>query len=342
MAAEMTAEIIRVIQYGLGPIGRAVAAAVHRQDGMELVGAVEIDPTVIGKKLGEVIEGCDSPVRICGSLSEVLRERPDAAIHCTSSRLSDVAGQFTELLQAGLHVVSTCEELAYPWYRFPDLAERLHSAAGNAGKALTGAGVNPGFAMDLLPLCLNHSVLDTGRIRVERVLDAGKRRGPLQLKVGAGRTRGEFESMVREQRVGHAGFIESVAMLAAGLGWRLDEIQQRIDPVIAEDDLVTGFVTIPAGRVAGINQTARGYRNREAIITFNLQMYIGAPESYDLIRIDGTPPLEILVRGGIPGDSGTVASTLNTLRKVINSGLSGLVTVKDLPASLSRELPMNW
>jgi hypothetical protein len=63
-------------------------------------------------------------------------------------------------------------------------------------------------------------------------------------------------------------------------------------------------------------------------------MYLGASEPYDLININGNPPLEVVVKGGIPGDSGTIASTINTLLKVINSGLTGLITIKELPVSL--------
>ncbi|MBS4021379.1 MAG: hypothetical protein KGZ79_03000 [Dethiobacter sp.] len=243
---------VKVIQYGLGPIGCGIVKAVSMHSQMELVGVVDIDPDKVGKELNKIISlNCNANLKVCSSLAEALDGKSaDAAIHCTSSKLGNVVDQLKEMLNAGLHVISTCEELAYPWYRFPKLSEDIDNSAKKAEKALVGTGVNPGFAMDMLPLVYNHAVLDVKEIRIERVLDAGRRRGSLQKKVGAGMEISEFMAFVADEKIGHAGFIESIALLAAGLGWELDEIKQQILPVIAEENIRTEFLEVKAGQVA--------------------------------------------------------------------------------------------
>lgn len=325
---------LKVIQYGLGPIGCGTAKAVMEHPGMDLVGAVDIDPQKLGLDVGSVLGQPNTGVIVRPTLEQVLTEtKADVALHCTGSKLPAVSGQILELLNARLHVISTCEELSWPWQRYPELAESIDQAARRVGKVVTGTGVNPGFAMDLLPLVLSNATLGVRSVKVHRVLDAGKRRGPLQQKVGAGMTEENFMELAREAKNGHAGFIESVAMLGAGLGWKLDEISQEILPMLAEKEYSTDFVHIEPGQVTGIDQYARGYiRGREAI-TLHLQMYVGAPESFDKINLEGYPSLELLIPGGIPGDKGTVCSTITTVLRAVRSGKTGFVAVKDLPAS---------
>lgn len=324
----------KVVQYGLGPIGCGTAKAVLEHPELELVGAVDIDPEKAGLDLGGVLGLPDTGIKIKTSLAQVMAEtKADIAVHCTGSVLPRVSGQILELLEAGLHVISTCEELSWPWYRYPELAAEIDRAAKKAGKVVTGTGVNPGFVMDLLPLVLANASLGITAVKVHRVLDAGKRRGPLQKKVGAGMDKEDFLALAREAKNGHAGFIESVAMLGAGLGWKLDDIQQEILPMLADQEYKTDVVHIKAGQVTGIDQYARGYSQGKEVISLHLQMYVGAPESFDKIWIEGSPDLELHIVGGTPGDRGTVCSTLTTLFRAVRSGKAGLVAVKDLPGA---------
>lgn len=325
---------LRVVQYGMGPIGCGTAKAVLEHPGMELVGAVDINPEKIGQDVGSVFGLPNRGIIIRPTLEQAMEGiEADVALHCTGSNLPSVSGQILELLNAKLHVISTCEELSWPWHRYPELAEKIDQAARRTGKIVTGTGVNPGFAMDLLPAILNNASLDVTTVRVHRVLDAGKRRGPLQQKVGAGMKKDSFMELAREAKNGHAGFIESVAMLGAGLGWKLDEITQEILPMLADKELKTDVVHIKPGQVTGIDQYARGYIRGREVITLHLQMYVGAPESFDKVWLEGNPSLELHIPGGIPGDSGTVCSTITTVLRAVRSGQTGLVAVKDLPAS---------
>src|SRR5205823_12633279 len=183
--------------------------------------------------------------------------RPDVVAHCTGSFLSDVMPQLRGIVAARAAVVSTCEELSYPWTRQPDLAREIDDLARAMGVAVLGTGINPGFVMDLLPLVLS-AVTDRVRaVRVTRVVDAAERRGPLQRKIGAGITPDEFERRAAGGRMGHVGLAESLSMVAAGLGWDLEACEDTLEPVLASVAVETPHTRVGPGQVAGIHPIAR-------------------------------------------------------------------------------------
>ncbi|MCI0538952.1 MAG: hypothetical protein L0Z50_27410, partial [Verrucomicrobiales bacterium] len=181
---------IRVVQYGVGPIGAAILKLMREKQSLEIVGAIDIDPAKAGRDVGEVIGADDAPwgVTVRGDAVEMLAEEPDVVMHTTSSYLERVADQLIACVEAGASVVSTCEELAYPFRKHPALAKKLDEAAREAGVALAGVGVNPGFVMDKLLLTLSAVSQRVDSARAVRIVDASKRRLPLQKKIGAGMT----------------------------------------------------------------------------------------------------------------------------------------------------------
>ena len=161
---------IRVIQYGIGPIGASIIRLMRQKTSLEIVGAIDTDPKKVGRDLGEVVGAPDAPwgVLVSADSGSVLATRADVVVHSTSSYLASVMDQLLSCLAAGLCVVSTCEELAYPFRKYPDLSKTLDAAAREQGVALVGTGVNPGFVMDKLPLTLS-----AVSQRVDRVRAAG-------------------------------------------------------------------------------------------------------------------------------------------------------------------------
>src|ERR1700724_219835 len=158
------------------------------------IGAIDPDPVKVGHDLGQVVGATDAPwgVKISDDASQVLGQAADVVIHSTSSALPKVMDQLLACLEAESCVVSTCEELSYPYRTYPDLAARLDTAAKEWGVALVGTGVNPGFVMDKLGLTLSAASQRVEEARVVRVVDASNRRLPLQKKIGAGMTPEEF------------------------------------------------------------------------------------------------------------------------------------------------------
>jgi hypothetical protein len=295
---------------------------------------VDIAPNLQGKDLGEVLEvGRNLGVNVMADAASALRQaRPHVVLHATGSYLPAVKDQLLGIIEAGAHVVSTCEELSYPFYRYPDLSRELDRAAQEHGVALLGTGVNPGFVMDKLVATLLTACTKVDRLEVGRVVDASGRRGPLQRKVGAGMSVAEFQALAEANKIGHVGLPESAHMLADVLrlppGRRLVE---ELKPKVAEREVKTQFVHVLPGQVAGVDQTAVMLMNGREIIRLHLEMYVGAPQPVDRVLIEGTPRLEMAITTGVHGDVATAAVAVNCVP--LMSGLKpGLRTMLDVPA----------
>jgi 4-hydroxy-tetrahydrodipicolinate reductase len=322
---------IRAIQYGVGPIGASLVRLMRGKQAIEVIGAIDTDPAKAGRDLGEVIGASDAPwgIEITAD-NDILSEAADVVVHSTLSHLPAVMDQLSACLAAESCVVSTCEELAYPYRKYPDLAKRLDEEAKSWGVALVGTGVNPGFVMDKLVLTLAAAAQRVDLVRVTRIVDASKRRLPLQKKVGAGLTAEEFKQQVATGTIKHHGLPESIAMVADGLGFAIEEITETVDPVIAQEALRTEFLDVPAGRAAGVHQVARGRSEGKERIYMELQMYVGAPESSDRIELQGEPNLVLTIPGGTHGDLATAALVVNAIPTIL-AAPAGLKTSRDLP-----------
>lgn len=330
MAAAMS-ERTRVIQYGLGAIGRATARLVLERAGLELVGAVDCDPKVAARDLGEVLElGRELGVIVSDQPQELFDEvEADAVIHCTGSSFAGVCDQLAEIVRAELNCVTSCEEALFPYYQHRELAEELNELCVSHSVSVLGTGVNPGFVMDTLAVVSTVVCQRVDAVRVRRVVDVATRREALQRKVGAGLSKGEFESRVNEGTLGHVGLAESLVFIADALNWTLDAVDEMIEPVLAEGMLKSEFVTVPRGAAAGVHQIARGTREGREILTLDLQMSVGAPNPRDEIEIVGVPPLRLVIEGGVAGDLATPSILVNMLPQVI-SAVPGLHTMRTL------------
>jgi hypothetical protein len=325
------ADNIRVIQYGLGPIGSAVARQVVAREGLELVGGIDIDPAKIGRDAGQII-GLDRSLGfpVSAKLEQVLeRVEADVALHTTSSYFDLFKPQIIDILEAGLNVVSTAEELSFPWLAHPDQAAEIDALAKRAGKTVLGTGVNPGFVMDSLPLCLTAICNQVDRINVTRVINASLRRGPFQAKIGSGLTVAEFEGRMAAGRMGHVGLPESMQMVFDTLGKKLARYEDRVEPVVAERLIKTNYIEVQPGQVRGLKQVARGYTEEGEFMSLTFLAALDAGDDGDTILITGQPNLEVKLKG-TNGDIATVAITVNAIRRVIEAP-PGLVTMRDLP-----------
>jgi 4-hydroxy-tetrahydrodipicolinate reductase len=321
-------EQLTAVQYGVGPIGGRIVRAAEGH-GFEFLGAIDIDPNKVGRDLGQVAEvGRELGVTVTDDARSVFAEEPDVVFHSTVSSLEAARPQLGEIIEAGVDVVSTTEELAYPWREQPDIANELDVLARDHGVSCLGAGINPGFVMDALPVFLTTPLDSVEAVHVERVQDAAERRGPLQEKVGAGLASDRFESEVAEG-AGHVGSPESVSMIADALGWELTAITESIEPVIADRSMETDHVSVEPGEVAGIRQVARGESTDRERITLDLQMYVGADEPHDRVSFDGRPDIDVTVEGGYHGDIATTAVIRNIAPRVIE-GAPGLLTMLDV------------
>ena len=323
---------IRVMFMGLGPIGCAVVKQVAARKGFKIVGAIDVDPAKVGKDLGDVAGvGRKLRVKVSADARAALKSaKPDVVAHCTVSSIKAAVPQLQAILNARVPVVSSTEELSYPWRANRAAAKKIDAMAKKAKVAVLGTGINPGFAMDALPIVLTGICQDVQKVQVDRVQDARIRRLPFQKKIGATLTPDQFAELVKTKAVRHVGLTESVSMLADALGFKVDRITDEIQPKIATETVKSEFLTVEPGQVCGIVQDGVGYRGKEPVITLHMEAYLGAPETYDEVRIEGSPNLRVRAIGGYHGDVATASIVVNSLPKVIGAA-PGLHTMRTLP-----------
>ncbi len=323
---------LRVVMYGLGEIGLPIARLIAQHPRLQLVGGIERDPVKVGQDLGTLL-GYEQPlgVHVGADPVTVLRQaRPDVAVIATASFLRDVFPQIRDCLAVRAHVVSTCEELVYASATHPDIARSLDEEARAAGVAVLGVGVNPGFVMDLLPVMLTAPSVDIRHVHVERVVNASTRRASLQQRIGVGLDPIAFRSWLHQRTTPHIGLVQSLRMIADALNWTLDTIDEHTEPIIAEGWHRTQFATVAPGQVVGIHQTARGFKERHEMIVLDWRTALGMTDTHDAIMIDGTPPIDLVIKNGIHGDQAAAALVLHTV-PLMASTQPGLRTVLDLP-----------
>lgn len=321
---------VPVIHFGLGPIGRLIGQHVAEEGWLESVGAVDIDPEIVGRTLPETCDASLPPVSVVSSLEEVKTPAGAVVLQATVSQLAEAKPQLIEAIARGYHVVSTCEELVWPWSDHPELAHEIDEAARAAGVTVLGVGVNPGFVMDALPVLISRANTEIEAVHVARFVDVTERRIPLQKKMGLGMEPATVQKLLDEKEIGHVGLKASVQMLAAGLDWRLSVIDIDSHPIVAEEPTETGLGLIPEGRCIGISQQATGYDQLIPRITLKLDMQAHLPGgSRDEIFVDGKQGLRVRI-DGLHGDHATAALVVNQAIRV-RAMPAGLQTMLSAP-----------
>lgn len=311
---------IEVIIVGAGPIGVGTAAVVARRPGLVLKAVVDTDAQKVGTEVAGVTVRRDLPPP---------SDEARVAVLTTSSSLARLEPLVLECVARGMAVVSTCEELAWPW-GMPEVARRLDEAARTAGRAVLGTGVNPGFVMDALPLALTAPCARVASVRVERVQDASARRRPFQDKVGVGQDPTAVAEALSAGRMGHVGLRESATMVAARLGLGSDGFVEERRVVVADAVVERAGRRVEVGQAVGVEQIGRATRGGQLVVELVFRATFGEERSWDRVLIEGEPRLDVRIEGGIPGDVATCAIVANAV-PVVARAPGGLFTMADLP-----------
>ncbi len=323
------ADRTKIIQVGMGPLGRMMTPVFARKQTVEIVGAVDVSKDIVGKTLGEVtIEPIDS-ITITDDLDSALALQPDVAVVTTVSELERLWPQIEPIVAAGINIVSTCEELSYPWTTNPSLSASIDQAAKASSVSILGTGINPGYLMDFLPAAATAVCNRVDSILIERIQDASSRRLPFRQKIGAGVTAEAFDELVQSKKIRHVGLTESMHLVAAKLGWVLDRTEDTVGPVIASESVHGDGWTVEAGQATGVNQIGCGYANGKEVLTLVFRAAVGQSDPRDTVTISGDPDYQINVPGGTHGDTATCAIIANAIPAVHNAA-PGLRTMGDI------------
>ncbi len=329
----VTQERIRTIHYGIGAIGAEVVRLCLNRPEIEIVGAVDAHPSKAGLDLGEATNaGRTLGITVAYEAEPLLKDiYADVVIHSTGSSLTTVYPQIMSIVSSEKSVVSSCEELSFPWVRYAEISRKLDRRARETGVRVLGTGVNPGFVMDFLPLVLATACHQVRSVHVERVVDVASRRMQLQRKVGVGLSVEGFQRGANEGTIGHVGLRESVFMVADSLGWRLDDVEETLEPIVARGHHKTEYFSVERGYVRGLRQSARGLSAGREVVKLDWEMSVGATDPRDVIRIDGEPPVEVRIPGSLQGDQATAAIMANCIPAMARSRAVGLLTMRDMP-----------
>lgn len=323
--------MIRILQIGLGPLGIKTYQYIAEKQSMRTVAAVDINPDLRNKDLGEISGGKANGVLIQQEIAAVKNlSEVDAVVLTTSSSMKSIAPQLDHILDFKLPIVSTCEELTFPWKNDARLADQIDSKAKKQGVAIVSTGVNPGFMMDTLPSMLTGVCKQVDYIHVNRTQDASIRRLPFQQKIGAGLSLEDFEKKKQTGTLRHVGLTESMQFIAESVGWELDHTEDIISPVIAEADTQTSSMFIPAGHALGVRQVGRASYKGTEKIKLIFEAAVGTGKAFDEIKITGQPDINSRIEGGVHGDIATCSIVLNTIPKILTAS-PGLKTMRDIP-----------
>jgi 2,4-diaminopentanoate dehydrogenase len=328
---------IRVVVLGTGQMGAGIVRLLSTKPGVAVVG-------VFGRRLRNppvdagVAAGLGRPLgfTVGNDLASLLAQtRPAVAIQATCSTVDDAEAEIRTLLANGVHVISIAEEMAFPAWSHPRVAEALDALAREKGVTVVGTGINPGFVLDLLLIALSGVCQRIDAISATRVNDLSPY-GPTVLKSqGVGLSPEAFAAGLADGSVvGHLGFPESLAMIATAVGWRLQRVEQTREPIVSTVRRETPFAVVAPGRVAGCLHTATGYVDGRPLIRLRHPQQVNpgleGVETGDFIDIEGEPPIHLRTQPEIAGGAGTVALAVNLIPRVLRAG-PGLKTMADLP-----------
>ena len=324
--------MIKIVQIGLGPLGQNIVQFISERQGMKIVAAVDPAPGKSGMELGELCKIKPLGIEVSPDLKTAMRgKKADVAVLTTLSNLKLVKEQIEEAANAGLNIVSTCEELSFPWEANPQISKQIDKICKDQNIACVGTGVNPGFLMDFLPSVLSSVCQKVTKVSVTRIQDASTRRVPFQKKIGAGLNDKQFREKEAEGTLRHVGLLESIHMIAFCLNWKLEKTTESLNPVKATKTIKSGYVTINKEIACGVEQIGSGFINNKEVIRLHFRAAVGEGQSYDSIEITGNPNIKSTIPGGVNGDIATCAITINTIRSIL-SVTPGLKTMLDIPA----------
>ncbi len=328
---------VRVIIWGFGVMGKGMAKMLLDKKGVDIVGIVD-RPKRAGKSMFELlgVEGNGKKDVITGPLEEVIYpEAADVVLLCTDSFVEPSFDKIKYICENKINVITTAEEMAYPMAQYPELSKKMDEIAKNNGVSILGTGINPGLVMDLLVLVLTGCMENVEHILARRVNSLSPFGKAVMQEQGIGISVEKFNELKSKGEMsGHVGFAESVQMIADGIGWKVDEFKQNMEPIVTDVDRVAPHGEAKAGSVAGVSMSAEAKVDGVNKIIMEHPQQI-EPEQVgvntgDYIVIEGNPPINMVNKPEMEGGVGTIAMCVNMIPQIINAS-PGLKTMLDLP-----------
>ncbi|MEG0284113.1 MAG: 2,4-diaminopentanoate dehydrogenase [Erysipelotrichales bacterium] len=332
-------ENVRVMIWGFGAMGSGMATMLLKKKGVEIVGVCDAHPDRVGKNFKDVIGATNSEhkdIIISGDIDEVIKAaNADVALLATDSFTKKAYDKIVKLLENKINVVSTAEEMAYPYVNEPELSKKMDEIAKANGVSVLGTGINPGLIMDLLVVCLSGCMEEVDHVLARRVNSLSPFGPAVMEEQGVGMELDKFNELnAKGALAGHVGFRESVGMIDAAMGFGLEKFEQQMKPIVTEVDRKSPYGFAAAGNLAGVNMTAQGYVDGKVKVDMQhpqqIEPQLGGTDTGDYIVLEGNPKVNMAITPEVDGGIGTIAMCCNMIPQTINA-TPGLKTMLDLP-----------
>ncbi len=323
---------VRTVHYGLDATGiEAVRLAAERRD-FEVLAAIDSHPARAGRDLGSVAgPGNFQGITVAYDPETALRQSAaDVVLHTSNGGSTSAFPELLLALSAGKNVISNTPGLVYPWLRFPDIAQKLDQQARQSGVCLLAIGVGPGFIGDVVPLLMSLACQQIRAVRVKRVTGPGNRVLELREQMGFGLSVDGFNRAGEKGLLGIGGGRESAALVADTLGWRIDDMKEIIEPLVADDRVKTDELVVDKGYVVGLRQRTTALANGQEVIVIEVETSLAPQNAQDEVVVEGTPSLRLVIPNGIQAEAATAALMVNCASAAAFGHHVGLISMRDL------------
>ena len=341
---------VRALLVGFGSANRAVLELALTRPWLEVVGIVVRSAERDGEPAASRVPGAPTGLRCSTDLGGTLAAtRPDVAVVATATRLVDVLPVLEVIAPTGIPIVCTAEDLAFIRADDSPAAARILELAETHRIPIVATGANPGFVLDLWPLTLTGLAWDVERLRARRIVDVSVFGPRVRASLGIDVTPAVFAAGLADGSiVGHAGFPESLRILAAAMGRELERVEVVSEPILADRPLTLpdGVVVTP-GRTAGADQRATGWFAGQPWLEVSMTLHVEPSAAgltpTDRIELEGRHGLRVTVDPGCRALLSTAAMVVNGLPRAI-AAPPGVHRPGDLPpvAPWLGEAPPPW
>ncbi|WCN38312.1 dihydrodipicolinate reductase [Aneurinibacillus uraniidurans] len=337
-------EKIRVIQYGCGKMGKYFLRYLYEK-GAEIVGAIDRNPSRVGKDIGEVAElGVQLNIPVRSDAEQVFKEcDAHVCIISTTSLLSDTYAAFELAAKHGVNAISTCEEAFYPWTTAPALTNRLDRLAKENNCTLTGSGYQDVFWGNLITTLAGatHQII---RIEGQSSYNVEEYGIALANVHGAGLTLQEFEEKIACNNELPSFMWNANEWLCSQFGWTIKSMNQELVPTTCKQDLYSQTLdkTIPAGDATGMSAVVTTVTHQGPVIVTECIGKVYAENEVDRNDwvIKGEPNTEVKISCPATVEL-TCATIVNRIPQLLQAP-AGFYTTEKLPPAQYRTYPLHF